>query len=115
MRNRAPAGYASISKNAESGASVHAIVIGCIVDGSRRNYDMKFEGDFCCKTMDEVRKSGIFLSHLTIAAKRLTGEELREMRFCPWCGWDNDKIAGYTKHRKKFEDDEEADHIGASR
>jgi hypothetical protein len=85
------------------------------MDAYRGSYDIKYEGDHCCKTMDKVRSSGIYLSHLTIAAKNLTGEKLREMRFCPWCGWDNDKIIGLRNHRKKLDDDELADRIGASR
>ena len=69
---------------------------------------------FCCKNMDLVRESGISLRLLSIAACNVTGEHLDDMRFCPWCGWDDDKIVGITKHRKQLDDADEAARIGAS-
>ena len=90
-------------------------VIGCKMDGARNGYVIKYEGDRCCKTMDRVIDSGMPLCDLTVSAKKFTGEDIPEVRFCPWCGWDNDKGRGLYNHRKKFEEDEEIDRIGASR
>lgn len=69
----------------------------------------------CCKTMDTYRESGAMFEDLTTAAERLAGEPLGKVRFCPWCGWDCDRIIGITEHRRKLDEDREIDRIGASR
>jgi hypothetical protein len=84
------------------------------MDGSTNRYAIKYEGAECCKAMQEMQQSGVFLFHLTLAARNISGEYLPEFRFCPWCGWDNDRGSlGITTHRKKLEMAEDADRIGA--
>ena len=64
--------------------------------------------------MDHLVESGLELRHLNAAADNIVGETTVEMRFCPWCGWEVDKIRGITKHREQHEERMNAESIGAT-
>jgi hypothetical protein len=84
------------------------------MDGARCNYRHAHDGVECCEAMQGYLESGVFFDDLTTAASKLSGESLPHVRFCPWCGWDNDKTWGLSKHRKAFAEALEAERIGAT-
>ncbi len=65
--------------------------------------------------MEAFRSTGAVFADFTVVAKKLSGEEMPDVRFCPWCGWDQDKFIGKTNHRKNVDEAKDADRIGALR
>lgn len=67
----------------------------------------------CCPGMIQAIESGVDLGDINSAADRIVGEETPEMRYCPWCGWDTNKVIGARAHFKRREELINAAEIGA--